>query len=88
MIQGSLVESSVNCAESKNPGGTLVWLKGHVAAAGTGLGSSLPCWGTSESGGASLTLSFLLREWKCLDQLLEHIGPFLCGNRGSPGRHS
>lgn len=66
MVQGSLAESSVNCGKDKNQGGKLVWSKGHVAAVSAQAGAF---WGTSESGGDSLTLSFLIADCKCLDRL-------------------
>ena len=69
MVRGSLAESSVNHGEDRTRAGTLRGRKDTVAAPWA-LASApwLPSWGALEHGGASLTLCFLILQWKCLAQ--------------------
>lgn len=58
--------------------------KDVVGAVGSGIGSSAAFLGDlgGWSGGASLTLGFLIREWKWLDPLIQHS--CLCGRGEGP----
>ena len=82
MVQGSPAESYVNCGEDKNEGGPLVWPKGRVAVENAGMDSSLPSWGTSERGRASLTLPLLICEG--LGPALRAQRPFTLWEQGDP----